>query len=282
MSILDDESNADVLSWMPDGDSFTIVNHRLFATDRMHKLFNIRNMSSFVRKLTRWGFNRLHEKTSRNSDVFKHKLFRRGRKDLVKKIRCVYRPSLKPDRLPGVVTPNRGDLSHKKGENLLAMPYSSQLAQPPLGLTRTTSAPGRTIWSGRDRSPRDLSGPSLPPLPVPSRRHSAGLTNQKSPLGNVTSRVVSAAMETLRRDIQAGRRHPHEILTLPSPREAAMLSMLPPRPSIPVTDLHPSQAMELAARNRRASLPNGLRPSPPPNYNYQGPPPWMRGSGYSY
>jgi HSF-type DNA-binding len=93
MQCLNDESNHDVLQWMPCGTQFTITNHRKFTMERMPSLFKIRNMSSFVRKLTRWGFNRVHEKETGNSDIFKHPLFHRDKPELCKKIRCVNRAS---------------------------------------------------------------------------------------------------------------------------------------------------------------------------------------------
>jgi hypothetical protein len=89
MNVLNDEANSDVLSWMPDGKAFTITNHKKFTMNFMPKLFNIRNMSSFVRKLCRWGFQRVHEKETRNSDIFKHPFFVRGNLALVRKCKCV-------------------------------------------------------------------------------------------------------------------------------------------------------------------------------------------------
>jgi hypothetical protein len=91
MAVLNDEANSEVLSWMPDGKAFTITNHKKFTMNFMPKLFNIRNMSSFVRKLCRWGFQRVHEKETRNSDIFKHPFFVRGDPALVKKCKCVGR-----------------------------------------------------------------------------------------------------------------------------------------------------------------------------------------------
>lgn len=90
--ILENEEHHDVLQWMPDGMSFTVVNHKKFTLYKMAKLFNIRNMSSFVRKLGRWGFCRVHEKQSNNSDIFKHPDFKRGERATVKrKVRCLGR-----------------------------------------------------------------------------------------------------------------------------------------------------------------------------------------------
>jgi hypothetical protein len=87
MTVLDDESFT-YLIWMPDGKSFTIMNPKKFISELMPKLFNIRNMSSFVRKLSRWGFNRYHEKETMNSDLFKHKDFHRGNWKLCSQIKC--------------------------------------------------------------------------------------------------------------------------------------------------------------------------------------------------
>lgn len=93
MAILDDENYSDLLVWMPDGEAFTIVDPKKFTKDHMPKLFNIRNMSSFVRKLTRWGFSRVHEKETMNSDIFRHRKFKRGMQDLCAEIKCVGKPS---------------------------------------------------------------------------------------------------------------------------------------------------------------------------------------------
>jgi len=79
VSLLDDDS-FEFLTWMPDGMAFTILKPKIFTKEYMPKYFNIRNMSSFVRKLTRSGFSRVHEPTTMNSDIFKHPQFRRGTK----------------------------------------------------------------------------------------------------------------------------------------------------------------------------------------------------------
>ena len=77
VALLDDD-NFEFLTWMPDGKAFTIVKPKVFTKEHMPKYFSIRNMSSFVRKLTRWGFTRVHEATTMNSDIFKHPSFQRG------------------------------------------------------------------------------------------------------------------------------------------------------------------------------------------------------------
>jgi hypothetical protein len=103
MAVLDDEANNEVLSWMPDGKAFTIANHKKFTMDYMPKLFKIRNMSSFVRKLCRWGFQRVHEKDTGNSDIFKHPFFIQGTPALVRKVKCVGRVPVSSTATPTTV-----------------------------------------------------------------------------------------------------------------------------------------------------------------------------------
>ena len=100
MQCLNDEANDDVLRWMPCGTQFTITNHRKFTMERMPQLFKIRNMSSFVRKLTRWGFSRVHEKATGNSDIFKHPHFQRDKPEICKRIRCVNRSAIEDSKAP--------------------------------------------------------------------------------------------------------------------------------------------------------------------------------------
>lgn len=88
-AILEDDSNSDVLAWMPDGRRFTITNHKQFTGERMYALFKIRHTSSWVRKLTRYGFTRSHDMATGNSDIFKHEHFVRGRTESLQKIVCV-------------------------------------------------------------------------------------------------------------------------------------------------------------------------------------------------
>lgn len=91
-NVLENPEHHDVLNWMPDGLNFTVVNHKKFVLQKMPTLFQIRNMSSFVRKLGRWGFSRVFEKETNNSDVFKHPHFHRGdRAGVRKNVKCLGR-----------------------------------------------------------------------------------------------------------------------------------------------------------------------------------------------
>jgi hypothetical protein len=126
MTVLDDGSYSDVLVWMPDGKAFTIINPKKFTMVEMPKLFNIRNMSSFVRKLTRWGFSRNFDKETQNSDIFKHKDFRREDYKLCAQIKCTGR-NLTSSGMP---KPTK----FKIFDNILSSgkPSTTTATQPPL------------------------------------------------------------------------------------------------------------------------------------------------------
>ena len=87
MAALEDDENADVLSWMPDGRSFSIVDTKKFASTKMPELFKVRVLSSFTRKLSQWGFNRGFDRKSLNSDIYSHRHFQRGRPDRLAQMR---------------------------------------------------------------------------------------------------------------------------------------------------------------------------------------------------
>lgn len=78
--LLDDDSYSDVLTWMPDGQAFTLVHPKLFAKDVMPRILHIRTMSSFLRKLNQLGFARMLCKKTMNLDIFHRPGFARDRR----------------------------------------------------------------------------------------------------------------------------------------------------------------------------------------------------------
>jgi HSF-type DNA-binding len=148
MEVLEDEQHRDVLAWMPDGLAFTIVNHKRFVTAKMQTLFKIRNMSSFVRKLSRWGFQRVHDVTTNNSDVFRHPHFHRGRNDVLVNIKCV--PLSQP---PSTVTSPK--TTTPTAANLVAA--SRTTTPPPPQVRRPVVLPSATSKS----APRASSAASV-------------------------------------------------------------------------------------------------------------------------
>jgi hypothetical protein len=134
MAMLDDEVNSGVIAWMPEGKAFTIINPKRFTKVEMPKIFNIRNMSSFVRKLTRWGFHRKYEKETMNSDIFKHKEFQRGNYDMCSQIKCLGRnpvtPSIpKQEALKQVMGDKTQNVNTKTQQRLPSSPPS--VCSPP-------------------------------------------------------------------------------------------------------------------------------------------------------
>jgi hypothetical protein len=91
MDVLLDEANNDIITFLPDGDAFAILEPKAFAEKLMPKKFGIKTFSPFVRKLHRWGFERIMDKKTHAVDVFRHPLFIRGNFILCDKIRCIGR-----------------------------------------------------------------------------------------------------------------------------------------------------------------------------------------------
>lgn len=87
MEVINDEAGQDVLRWMPCGTKFFITDYRKFVNEQMEKLFHIKHMSSFVRKLSRWGFEREFE--DGNLDIFRHPYFRRDQPTLCRSMKNV-------------------------------------------------------------------------------------------------------------------------------------------------------------------------------------------------
>jgi hypothetical protein len=95
MSLLLDEEYSKIVTFLPDDQSFGIINAKVFADEVMPKVFGIRTFSSFVRKLTRWGFERIMEKKTHDVDVFRHDLFRKNDWKSCANIKCVRRSATK-------------------------------------------------------------------------------------------------------------------------------------------------------------------------------------------
>ncbi len=76
MEILENESLSEIISWLPHGQAFLLINKRKFAKDVLGQYFKRSKFSSFTRKLNRWGFQRI----SRGPDTgaYFHPLFQRN------------------------------------------------------------------------------------------------------------------------------------------------------------------------------------------------------------
>lgn len=89
MAILlsNDECVCNAISWLPDGNGFFIKNSYILV-EKVLPLFSRKTeLSSFKRKLNRWGFRR--GKKSQSDGSFQHKFFQRDRPELCHKMTCM-------------------------------------------------------------------------------------------------------------------------------------------------------------------------------------------------
>jgi hypothetical protein len=118
-----------LISWQPDGNSFIIKKVNEFSETVLPKYFKHSNIQSYIRQLNMYGFSKTRHDS--NHHEFTHKLFQRGRRDLLPFIRRK--------------TQSNSHVSHSSGGN--------PTAQSPEEVT---------IAGGLKRS--------RPPLPPPHRR----------------------------------------------------------------------------------------------------------------
>jgi HSF-type DNA-binding len=222
MNILEDgeKPGADPsLVWMPDGLAFTIVNPKKFTSLVMPKLFQIRNMSSFVRKLGRWGFYRVHEVSTKNSDIFKHAQFHRGNRDLCAKIKCISGAVPSPPSTPNhtgtgnrnrVITLNKEPKAvHSRTDQVSALQRRTREAignsnkqigksapiHPPKGQDRKTMVESLAPLLGEEQTMKSPQAPSM--LSFISHQERSPISALGIPSNNF---FLSAALETMRRE----------------------------------------------------------------------------------
>ncbi|CCE92760.1 stress-responsive transcription factor HSF1 TDEL_0E05170 [Torulaspora delbrueckii] len=92
-SMLNDESNVNLIQWSKDGKSFIVVNREEFVHQILPKYFKHSNLASFVRQLNMYGWHKVQDVKSgsiqNSSDdklQFENEYFIRGREDLLEKI----------------------------------------------------------------------------------------------------------------------------------------------------------------------------------------------------
>lgn len=59
MEVLSNSQLSDIITWLPNGKGFIILQKRKFATEVMPMYFKHSKFTSFTRKLNRWGFTRV-------------------------------------------------------------------------------------------------------------------------------------------------------------------------------------------------------------------------------
>jgi hypothetical protein len=74
-----------LISWQPDGNSFLIKKVNEFSEIVLPKYFKHSNIQSYIRQLNMYGFSKTRHDS--NHREFTHKLFQRGRRDLLQLIK---------------------------------------------------------------------------------------------------------------------------------------------------------------------------------------------------
>lgn len=91
MSVLDNDELQDIITWLPHGRAFIILQKKKFASDVMPVYFKHSKFTSFTRKLNRWGFTRVPRGPETGS--YYHKYFQRGNHHLCMQMHCQSKPN---------------------------------------------------------------------------------------------------------------------------------------------------------------------------------------------
>lgn len=81
-AILQDDENADLISWSQDGTFFLIKDKFQLMQQVLQTSFKINNYDSFVRQLNIYDFKKI-DHASVSKAAYKHPYFKRGRPDLI-------------------------------------------------------------------------------------------------------------------------------------------------------------------------------------------------------
>lgn len=84
--VLDSGYHSDVITWLPGGKAFIVLDKRRFATDILPRYFKESQYTSFTRKLSRWKFSRIPR--GQYMGAYYHKNFRRDNRDLCARMSC--------------------------------------------------------------------------------------------------------------------------------------------------------------------------------------------------
>jgi len=86
MRLLDDDPNPDIITWLPHGRAFVVLDTQRFLTELHSKYYNAeaKSIKSFQRKLNMWGYKRLTG--NRDHGAYYHQLFLRGYPNLIRKM----------------------------------------------------------------------------------------------------------------------------------------------------------------------------------------------------
>jgi len=86
MEVLANREIADIVTWLPHGKGFIILQKRKFAAEVMPLYFKHSKFTSFTRKLNRWGFTRITR--GPETGAYYHKFFQRDNHLLCMQMHC--------------------------------------------------------------------------------------------------------------------------------------------------------------------------------------------------
>lgn len=159
MKVLSQPEYKETITWLPDGKSFTIVRPKAFVADILPGFFKQAKYSSFTRKLHRWGFQR--HLRGEEAGAFFHKLFQRGRLDMVEKMTCYKPDQSKPVSMLGkggggvsfrdpIIS--RQAMGNNRLMNSMQQQSHQQMHQQNLALQEQLRGQGAPMQPQRDRS----------------------------------------------------------------------------------------------------------------------------------
>lgn len=103
---MEDEGNAEAISWLPHGKGFTIHKKELFSEKVLPRYFKESKFTSFTRKLNRWGFSRVTRGSEAGS--YYHPYFQKGNLRRTLLMQCTQRPNSKKKKAQPVQNPTAG------------------------------------------------------------------------------------------------------------------------------------------------------------------------------
>ena len=169
----------DVISWMPDDESFKVHDRSKFATNVMSSYFGTSNYRSFQKNLNMWGFTSIRSGSKRGS--YYHPLFVRKlpslchrmvrRRSFLRRRRTLPPENKQPEEVVGPKV-NEGETQINRATNTKETPGSRKLshskvyraALPPIDIVDTRNAEASVVCSSRSQAK-----PKVQSSPVPEK-----------------------------------------------------------------------------------------------------------------
>ena len=126
----DNRSYSHLIAWQPDGNSFIIKKVNEFSEIVLPRYFKHSNIQSYIRQLNMYGFSKTRHDS--NHHEFTHKLFQRGRRDLLPLIRRKTQQNSSKAATAGTPTAHSATAAENNAANKSSfLALASQAQQPP-------------------------------------------------------------------------------------------------------------------------------------------------------